>query len=65
MYDIQNSIRISHETYCVFSSKANWLMYFKEKITIYFEINMKHTSTFCGQDAEFQYVETGSVHSNH
>jgi hypothetical protein len=38
-------------------------MQFGETATVYFEIHMEHTDTFCGQNAEFLYVKAGGTYS--
>jgi hypothetical protein len=37
-------------------------MLYKETTTIYCENHLKHTNTFCGQNAEFYYVKAGGTY---
>jgi hypothetical protein len=39
------------ETYSVCIIKTSWLMLFSEKITVYFEKNVKSIKTLCGQNS--------------
>jgi hypothetical protein len=43
---------MSQETHYICIIKANWLMLFREKITVYFEDNVKSIKTICSQNAE-------------
>jgi hypothetical protein len=40
-------------------------MLFRETIAVYCENHMKHINTLRGQNAEFWYVKTGGIYSNH
>jgi hypothetical protein len=46
------------------STKANWLMLFREIITVYFEDHMKSLNTLCGQSAEPFSIIANSTHNN-
>jgi hypothetical protein len=39
-------------------------MQFGETVAVYCENHMEHTSTLCGQKAEFWYVRAGGTDSN-
>jgi hypothetical protein len=37
-------------------------MLYRETTTVYCENHLKHTNTFCGQNAELYYVEAGGTY---
>jgi hypothetical protein len=39
-------------------------MLFKGTVIFYFENHIKNKNTLCGQNAEFQCVNAGDIHSN-
>jgi hypothetical protein len=45
--------------------KANWLMLFREIITVYSENHMKHINKFCGQNTELLIVKVDGTYSHH
>jgi hypothetical protein len=46
-------VRTSQETHCVFATKTNRLMLFREPVAVYCVNDRKHISTLCGRNAEF------------
>jgi hypothetical protein len=40
-------------------------MQFNETIAVYCESRAKHTSTVCGQNAEFWYIKPGGTYGNY
>jgi hypothetical protein len=42
--------------------KFNWLMVFKEMITVYSENHMEPTNTLCGQNAELLISKLGGTY---
>jgi hypothetical protein len=58
---IMNSVPTSQETHCVFATKPNRLMLFREIIVVYCKNHTEHTNTLCGQNAEFSSYLTGNT----
>jgi hypothetical protein len=40
-------------------------MLLREIVVVYYENDMKHKNTLCGQNVEFLYVNAGGIYSNH
>jgi hypothetical protein len=55
-----NSVRTSQETHYVSATKANQLMLFRERVTVYCEKSTEHINTLCRQNAK-----AGGIYSNH
>jgi hypothetical protein len=60
-----NSVRTSKETHNISFVKICSSILFRETIAVYCKNHTKHTNTFSGQNAEFQFVETDGIHRNH
>jgi hypothetical protein len=58
-------VRTSQETHYVSATETNRLMLFRETIAVYCENHTEHTNTLRGQNAEFRYVKTVGIYSNH
>jgi hypothetical protein len=48
-------------THYVSATKPNRLMLFREIIAVYCENHTEHTTTLCGQNAEFIYAKAGGA----
>jgi hypothetical protein len=57
--------RTSQETHYVSATEPNRLMLVGETVTVYCENRTEHTDTLCGQSAEFKYVKSRGMYSNH
>jgi hypothetical protein len=53
IYIYIDSVSTSQETHHVTAKKPNQLILFEETVAVLCENCMKHTSTFCGKNAEF------------
>jgi hypothetical protein len=51
----KDSVRTSHETRYVSTTKPNRLILFRETVAVYCGNYKQHTATFCGQNAEFSF----------
>jgi hypothetical protein len=49
----KNLVPTSQKTHCISITKTNWLMLFREIITVYCENHTEHTNTLCGKNADF------------
>jgi hypothetical protein len=59
----KHSFHASKKTQPISITRINWLMMFKEIITVYSENHMKPINILCGQNEELMIVKSGSKYS--
>jgi thioredoxin-related protein len=60
-----DTVRTSHETHYVSTTKPNRLMLFGETVAVYCENHTEHTDTLCGQNTEIHCVKKCGSYTNH